>query len=110
MKLQKPFVALGLLCCANVALAGDKVEAVVGGAAGGAVGAIIGDELGDRKGAIIGAGVGAAVGTAIATDGNDNPKHRHDAHDGHVPVEAGGYHSHGHGYHCPPGQAKKGRC
>ena len=109
MKLQKLLLGVGLISCASVALAGDKVEAVVGGAAGGAVGAIIGDELGDRKGAIIGAGVGAAVGTAIATDGNDKPKH-HDAHDGHVPVEAGGYHRYRHGYHCPPGLAKQGRC
>ncbi len=104
MNFAKIFSVALLACVTGSAWAGDKVEAAVGGAAGGAVGAVVGDEIGDRKGAIIGAAVGAAVGTAIATEGNDKPEH----HDGHGYGEAGGYH--GHGYHCPPGQAKKGRC
>lgn len=86
----------------------QKLKAVVGGAAGGAVGAAIGEELGDRNGAIVGAAVGAAVGTAIATDGE---KSGHDHAGPGVTVETvvvGS--SHPQGRHCPPGQAKKGRC
>ena len=102
------FLSVGLLTMtAAPAWAGDKLEAAVGGAAGGAAGAVIGDEIGDRKGAIIGAAVGAAVGTAIATDGNSAGEN-HDRHgDGYVHIDAG---AHRNGYHCPPGQAKKGRC
>lgn len=97
------------------AWAGDKLEAAVGGGAGGAIGAVVGDELGDRKGAIIGSAVGAAIGTAIATDGNDDD-HEHTHVETHtapvstVHVEVGSAGGHPAGRHCPPGQAKKGRC
>lgn len=95
-----------LLLLSSAVQAGDKVEAAIGGGVGGAVGAVIGEELGDRQGAIIGAGVGAAVGAAIATD-DDSPRHEADR-DGAVSVVAV---DRGHpGRHCPPGQAKKGRC
>jgi outer membrane lipoprotein SlyB len=117
MNLSKIFCAGLLVFSAGSAAAGDKVEAAIGGAAGGAVGAIVGDEIGDRKGAIIGAAVGAAVGTAIATEGNSDKRdhgdrqveHHGDHHDGYVHVQRVDY-GHGHSRHCPPGQAKKGRC
>jgi len=110
MRLTNLAVALLATALSGFSWAGDqKVEAAAGGAVGGAVGAVVGEELGDRKGAIVGAAIGAAVGTAVATDdGKADAVHVH-----HAPVEvqvdvsAGG---HPHGRHCPPGQAKKGRC
>ena len=91
---------------AQTSIADEKVEAAIGGGVGGAVGAVIGQELGDREGAIVGAGVGAAVGAAIATDGNGNE--RHERSEGIVAVQVKTPSAHG--KHCPPGQAKKGRC
>ncbi len=96
-----------LLAATTSVVADDKTRAVVGGGIGGAVGAAVGDELGDRKGAIIGAGVGAAIGAAVATE--------HDGHSRHAPppqveVTVRGSAPPAHGLHCPPGQAKKGRC
>jgi hypothetical protein len=72
-------------------------------AAGAAIGSLSGNA---GKGALIGAGVGAAVGAAIATEGNSS---RHEAdRDETVSVVVVDL---GHpGRHCPPGQAKKGRC
>ena len=96
-----------LFCCTGFAFADDKVEAAVGGGVGGAVGAVIGEELGDREGAIIGAGVGAAVGVAIATDDQEEPA---ESAENQVIVVVHDETSHPHGRHCPPGQAKKGRC
>lgn len=105
---MKRRILMGLLLSVSAATAwaGDQTRAVVGGGVGGAVGAAIGDELGDREGAIVGSAIGAAVGTAIATD-----EKREGRYDGPVRVEAGAV-SGGHpaGRHCPPGQAKKGRC
>ena len=76
----------------------------VGGALGGAVGA----EVGGRNGAIIGSGVGAAVGTAIAT--NDHQAEQHKTPQAKVEVNYRTEKKHPHKqYHCPPGQAKKGR-
>ena len=102
-------VFLGLLTIGTTAAAGDdKVEAAIGGGVGGAVGAVIGEELGDKEGAIIGAGVGAAVGAAIAID-EDDKGDKSDKGEHHGSVEVITY-GHPHGRHCPPGQAKKGRC
>ena len=91
-------------------------EAAIGGGVGGALGGAIGAELGDRKGAIIGAAVGAAIGATIATEGGTA-----DAKTGHtanlklhpeivVVIPHGEADQHPKGRHCPPGQAKKGRC
>lgn len=82
-------------------------DAAIGGGVGGAVGGAIGAQVGDREGAIIGSAVGAAVGTAIATEGESDH--------GHSGIPAGEVTSthikqHPHTHHCPPGQAKKGRC
>ncbi len=93
-------------------------EAAIGGGVGGALGGAIGAELGDRKGAIIGAAVGAAIGATIATEGGTIATEggTTDAKTGHtanlklhpeIVVEAD---QHPKGRHCPPGQAKKGRC
>jgi hypothetical protein len=90
----------------------QKTKAIIGGGVGGAIGAAVGDELGDRNGAIIGSAVGAAIGTAVATS---DVKPHSDGH--HIPVrvevDVAATHppsKHTKGRHCPPGQAKKGRC
>ena len=79
-----------------MALDDDTVDAAVGGGLGGAAGAAIGNEVGGRTGAVLGGAAGAAGGAAITTDDDD-----HDHH---------GRHDYRGGGHCPPGQAKKGRC
>ena len=110
--MKSSLLALALLCLAPQAWADDdKIKAAVGGGIGGAVGAVVGDELGDRKGAIVGSAIGAAIGTAMAT-AEDKP--RVDAvNEGNavvvVEVEVQP-NAHPKGRHCPPGQAKKGRC
>jgi hypothetical protein len=99
-----------------LAIADDrKIEAAVGGGAGGAIGAVIGDELGDREGAIVGSAIGAAIGTAIATQDDHSDAHDRPAHAGSPSVtievsDAPATHGHPKSRHCPPGQAKKGRC
>ena len=103
-------VAIMLMVLAEVSWADDqKTKAAVGGGVGGAVGAIVGEELGDREGAIIGSAVGAAIGTAIAT--NDSEAIREPSEPSAIKVEVDvSANKHPHGRHCPPGQAKKGRC
>ena len=90
----------------------QKTKAIIGGGVGGAIGAAVGDELGDRNGAIIGSAVGAAIGTAVAT--SDAKPHNDGQHSPvHVEVDvaaAQAQSNHPKGRHCPPGQAKKGRC
>lgn len=99
---------MGLLAMAAItAHAGDKTKAAIGGGVGGAVGAVIGEEIGDREGAIIGAGIGAAVGAAVGTDEQKAERPRVAET---VRVEVRSDHPPAHGRHCPPGQAKKGRC
>ena len=95
---------LAALLAAPAAWADDqRVKAAIGGGVGGAAGAVIGEELGDRKGAIVGAAVGGAIGAAVATSERapDAPE---------VHVHATPAPAHPPGRHCPPGQAKKGRC
>ena len=111
--MEVPYMTRILTCLALAtalslpAFADDKAKAAIGGGVGGAIGAVIGEELGDREGAIIGAGVGAAVGAAIATDGSDADKQPEK--DAPV-IVVQGHEPPAHGRHCPPGQAKKGRC
>jgi hypothetical protein len=88
-------------------------EAAVGGGVGGALGGAVGASVGGRDGAIIGSALGAAVGTAVATD-DPAPPRRAPGHRARERIEV---HEHHHYYgrepasrHCPPGQAKKGRC
>lgn len=110
MKLFAAFAGIALLTLSEVSIAGDKTEAVIGGAAGGAIGAAIGSELGGRDGAIVGSAVGAAVGTAVATIDDKDSNYREDGYrraDNGVDVHVGTSHP---GSFCPPGQAKKGRC
>ena len=105
-------------------------EAAIGGGVGGALGGAIGAELSDRKGAIIGAAVGAAIGATMATEGGTMA-----TEGGTIATDGGTTHAktghtanlklhpeivvviphvdadhHPKGRHCPPGQAKKGRC
>lgn len=95
-----------ILSTAPFATAGDEtVEAAIGGAIGGGAGAAIGQEIGGRDGAIIGGAIGGAAGAAIATDGDKSVDSK-----GPVivqPVLLPPTHPR---RHCPPGQAKKGRC
>lgn len=73
-------------------------------AIGGGLGAAIGNEVAGRDGAILGGAIGAAVGTS----GSDSNKQV--APKGEVRYEIRTREGHPEGYHCPPGQAKKGRC
>jgi outer membrane lipoprotein SlyB len=98
------------LCVAVPSWADDvnKTDAVIGAGVGAAVGAVIGDELGDRKGAIVGSAVGAAIGTAIATESNSHGGRTIVIEANPQPVIIVQQSKKKH--HCPPGQAKKGRC
>ena len=109
MNIKSIVAALLVLMVSSPAMADDdRVKTAVAAGAGAAVGSVIGDELGDRKGAIIGSAVGAAVGAAVVTDGDDD--HHHRSGDGVVVVAPVVSTGHPHVRHCPPGQAKKGRC
>lgn len=101
MRYLLPLLLSSLPC---FVLADDTVDAAIGGGIGGAVGAAVGQELGDREGAIVGGAVGAAVGAAIATK---DDKAGDKSLPAPVRVEVD---THPHALHCPPGQAKKGRC
>ena len=95
-----------LILAAPLATAGDDtVDAAIGGAIGGGVGAAIGQEVGGRDGAIIGGAIGGATGAAIATDDKDDREVK-----GPVVVQPVVVPPSHPGRHCPPGQAKKGRC
>jgi hypothetical protein len=101
-----PLMLLGMSLNLPVLADSSTLDAAIGGGLGGAAGAAIGNELGGRDGAIIGGAIGGAAGTAIATDPDVSVKRP-------VVKTGGGYHRHPAGhpyYHCPPGQAKKGRC
>jgi hypothetical protein len=96
------YFVLAFALLAFEANADSSLDAAIGGGLGGAVGAVIGHEVAGRDGAIIGGAIGAASGVAVNTDGDSGksmPK-----------VSAKHKVGHPHGYHCPPGQAKKGRC
>jgi hypothetical protein len=96
--------ALGVIALLGTApaMAGETMDAAIGGGLGGAAGAALGNEVGGRDGAIIGGALGAGVGAAIATDGHD--------HDGYERPRRVYYDDHHRGHFCPPGQAKKGNC
>lgn len=91
-----------LTVCTAPVIADDFLkDAAIGGAVGGAVGAVIGAELDGKEGAIVGSAIGAAIGTATATEEKASAKKV-------IPVTH--LHAHPRSYHCPPGQAKKGKC
>ena len=103
MSLSKPLVMVVCLTISTAALADSQsVDAALGGALGGGLGALVGNEVGGRNGAIVGGALGAAAGAAVATD--DYPHRSH----GYLAPRA--YRYGAPYYHCPPGQAKKGRC
>ena len=86
-------------------------EAAIGGGLGGAAGGAIGAEIGGREGAVLGAAAGAALGTVIATDKKQIYSEDHRYHrDIREPVPYSTRGRHPSYRHCPPGQAKKGRC
>lgn len=100
-----PMLLLAMSLHLPVLADSSTLDAAIGGGIGGAAGAAIGNELGGREGAILGGALGGAAGAAVATDPDVRvrpaPPTRHEYHRGPT----------GHPYyHCPPGQAKKGRC
>ncbi len=103
MKLQ--YIALSASLLFAPALYADNKTLDI--AIGAGVGAVIGNEVGGREGAILGGAVGAAIGSGDDGGKRYSPRQteapiRHDVDErsGRAPS----------GYHCPPGQAKKGRC
>ncbi|MCX4186233.1 glycine zipper domain-containing protein [Methylophaga sp. OBS4] len=94
MKMHYLFLAAALLAVEANADS-STLDAAIGGGIGGAVGAAVGNEVAGRDGAIVGGALGGAVGAAVTTDDH----HDHDSGPRRV-----------NGYHCPPGQAKKGNC
>jgi phage tail tape-measure protein len=106
--MKSKYLALVILFSAvEVNADNSTLDAAIGGGIGGAAGAAIGNEVGGRDGAIIGGALGGAVGVAVNTD-----KHSHESsppkpvHYEYAPSRG----AHPQGYHCPPGQRKKGRC
>ena len=57
---------LSLGFAAGQAMAGDNIQAGVGGALGGVLGSVVGQHIGGSTGAAIGAGVGGAAGGSVA--------------------------------------------
>ncbi len=101
-------IALAMMLSAVQANADNSTrDAAIGGGIGGATGAAVGNEVGGREGAIIGGALGGALGAAVGTDHHtyDSPSSRSVNHEYTEPAN-----SHPRGYHCPPGQRKKGRC
>ena len=107
MKLKSIALALLMSTTGGVNADSSTRDAAIGGGVGGAAGAAIGNEIGGRDGAIIGGALGGALGAAVGTE-----EHTHQS----PPPQPVQYESsppdngHPHGYHCPPGQRKKGRC
>ena len=101
------FLILAIALSAVEAEADSTLDAAIGGGLGGAAGAAIGNELGGRDGAIIGGALGGAAGAAVSTDKHSGRYYApRNIHFRRAPYRGG----HPHGYHCPPGQRKKGRC
>ena len=104
MKLHHIALSAALLFSPTLYADNKTLEAAVGAG----IGAAIGNEVGGRDGAIIGGAVGAAVGTSGHSGSNHTTTHqpatsvRYEVKD-----KKGGHPS---DRHCPPGQAKKGRC
>jgi outer membrane lipoprotein SlyB len=109
MNLKTLIAATTLALIPLSSLAGDTVDAAIGGGVGGAIGAAVGNEVGGRDGAIVGGAIGAATGAAITTDDDhdDHGDHRQTEDTRYIHVES---QSQGRGNFCPPGQAKKGNC
>lgn len=99
MKLLHATLAAAILFSPALYAGNNTLETAVGAG----VGAAIGNEVGGRDGAIIGGAVGAAIGSS----GQDS--NRHSAPVVHYEVNEHKAEQPS-GYHCPPGQAKKGRC
>lgn len=102
------YLVLAITLSAVQANADDStLNAAIGGGIGGAAGAAIGNEIGGRDGAIIGGALGGAAGAAVGTSGQSQQSlSPQTVHYEYTSPKA----SHPKGYHCPPGQRKKGRC
>lgn len=69
----KAMMLAGVLALGATApsFAGQRGDAVLGGALGGLVGAAVGSSMNGQNGAVVGAALGAAAGAYIATDRDD---------------------------------------
>ncbi len=103
MKAQHLVITAALLFSANLYADNKVLETAVGAG----IGAAIGNEVGGRDGAIVGGVVGAVVGASIGDDGK--PVATRPAPVIHYDVQQERS-AHPAAQHCPPGQAKKGRC
>jgi uncharacterized protein YcfJ len=104
----KPLAAtVGLVLLSSSVVADSSTwDAALGAGLGGAVGAAIGHQLGGRDGAILGGVIGGGAGAAVTTSRDRYP--RYETY--HRPTRHYWAPRRQHGYFCPPGQAKKGRC
>lgn len=105
-----PLLALLFPLVTGSSIADDLTrDAAIGGGLGGALGGALGAEVGGREGAIVGSGIGAAIGAAAVTSDHGetlttgDPKAR-------TTVVYRTEKRHPVKHHCPPGQAKKGKC
>ena len=107
----KYFMLALMLACIDANAGNDTLDAAIGGGIGGAVGAAIGNELGGRNGGALGATAGAHIATD--RDAHHGASQRNLYHRDAYRDPRYEYHLQRSGspdYHCPPGQARKGRC
>ena len=112
MRFRFATVLISLSCAATSMSAqadDDKVRTALGAAAGAAAGAIIGGEVAGRDGAIAGAAIGGAAGAAVTSSPESDHSDRTKTAKVSVYLNDGAK-AHPRTRHCPPGQAKKGRC
>lgn len=103
MKAHHLVISAALLFSANLYADNKVLETAVGAG----IGAAIGNEVGGRDGAIVGGVVGAVVGASVGDD--SKPAAPRPAPSMHYEVHQERS-AHPDAQHCPPGQAKKGRC
>lgn len=110
MKYLRVSLLIALSSVSTISFAEHLIkDAAIGGGLGGALGGAVGAEIGGRNGAIMGSAVGAAIGTAVVTDKNPSDKAHKQPKPSHISDQPG-YGGQPRYRHCPPGQAKKGRC
>ena len=102
MNAQHLMLALSLVLATSAHAGNSTLDAAIGGG----IGAAIGNEVGGREGAI----VGGALGAAIATSGSNDKDLHHATPSAEINYEVKPTGRAKPGNHCPPGQAKKGRC
>lgn len=97
---------LALFATLSLSAAAQADNSTVDAAIGAGIGAAVGNEVGGREGAVLGGAIGAAIGTADSGDHEHRARVQTEVRHQDANAPSG----HPGGYHCPPGQAKKGRC